>query len=65
MWNIIISSDDCSEHPDYRKNWKELCNLIGQCTYENCPLRDKEFDKMKFLEKMHETLSRGDDPYDD
>ncbi len=67
MWNIIVTSNDCDGHPDFRKNWDQLCYLTGdgKCTYENCPRRDKEFDKMKFLEKMHETLSRGDDPYDD
>jgi len=36
-WNIVISSDECDAHPDYRKNWKELCNIIGKCNQMNCP----------------------------
>jgi len=38
-WKIIISSDDCNEHPDYIYGWKEHCNLIGKCEYKNCPKR--------------------------
>jgi len=40
-WNIVINSDVCDCHPDYKKNWKELCYLIGQCNYDKCPLRMK------------------------
>ncbi len=40
-WDIIISSVECNEHPDYRKNWRELCYLIGKCDYEKCPKRHK------------------------
>ncbi len=36
-WNITISSDECKEHPDYRKDWKTLCNLVGLCEYDRCP----------------------------
>lgn len=67
MWNIIVLSDECDAHPDFRKNWDKLCYLTvdGKCTYENCPRRNKGYEIMKALEKMQEILSRGNDPYDD
>lgn len=36
-WSIIISSDECDEHPDWIKNWREKCYLIGKCDYKKCP----------------------------
>ncbi|MFZ3166330.1 MAG: hypothetical protein WA130_01860 [Candidatus Methanoperedens sp.] len=62
VWKIIISNDRCTHHPDYHSDWKNRCYITkdGKCNYENCPFVDKDYDKMKRLEKMYEILSRGD-----
>ena len=38
-WNIVISSDECDEHPGWIYNWKDACQITedGKCNYKNCP----------------------------
>ncbi len=50
IWNTLVPSNECVHHPDYLKGWRELCCLVGKCTYENCPIKDGNVEREKAME---------------
>jgi hypothetical protein len=38
-FDVLRSSDDCDNHPDTWKGWKDFCqiNMSGRCRECDCP----------------------------